>query len=386
VTQEHDLIVIGAGPGGSNAAAAALQGGLSVAQVDRRCFPRVKPCAGALTVRARRSLLVDTRAALRREFDAFELNLWSGGRNVFRHRSPLLSMFLRPELDNHLVDENRRQERFRFLDGEPVEAIEWREGAVVVRTPRHSLRARQLVGADGAYSVVNRAFGVARPLARAVAVEVNLYREELEGDPVPRPCFDFGAVDEGYGWVFPKDDHLSVGLYSLARGLKGLRGRLAAYAAAKGLAVRGDPLASFEAHLVPVGGYRLRVPEAPVYVVGDAGGFADALTGEGIYHALESGRLAGLTAVQVARGASSHRRYYRRLWRRVLSDTFLSYRLSRPFYRRLRRSLRVLGSPLVWRPLVHGFGRGATLTECLVRGGPYLAQSLLGGTAARAAD
>jgi len=47
--QTFDLIVVGAGPGGSNAAAAALDAGLTVAQIDRYSFPRVKPCAGGMT-------------------------------------------------------------------------------------------------------------------------------------------------------------------------------------------------------------------------------------------------------------------------------------------------------------------------------------------------
>ena len=60
---------------------------------------------------------------------------------------------------------------------------------------------------------------------------------------------------------------------------------------------RPDGLDGMEAFRVPVGGFSLRPPACPAYVVGDAGGFADALTGEGIYSALESGRLAGEVAV-----------------------------------------------------------------------------------------
>ena len=230
---------------------------------------------------------------------------------------------------------------------------------------------------------MNRLFRIAEPRLRATAVEVNLPRDEVEGDPAPRPCFDYGAIERGYGWVFPKDDHWSVGLYTLEGGLKDLRRRLAVYVSDKGFETRGDPLETFEAHLIPLGGYRLRVPEAPVYLVGDAGGFADALTGEGIFHALESGRLAGETAVDVAGGRASHRAYYRRLWRRVLPDTWLSYRLSRPFYAHLSRSLSLLGRSVVWRPLVEGYGRGATLSGCLLRGALYGFASWVGGTARR---
>jgi flavin-dependent dehydrogenase len=196
------------------------------------------------------------------------------------------------------------------------------------------------------------------------------------------PCFDFGAIERGYGWVFPKDDHSSVGLYTLARGVPQMRARLLEYARARGFDVSGDPLETFQGHQIPIGGHRLRVPDVPVYVVGDAGGFADALTGEGIYHALESGRLAGETVVDVARGRATHRRYYRRLWRSVLPDTWLTYRLSRLFYQDVGRALRVIERPLVWRALVQGSAEGATFTGSLLRGAYFYARSFAGGGAA----
>jgi flavin-dependent dehydrogenase len=115
---------------------------------------------------------------------------------------------------------------------------------------------------------------------------------------------------------------------------------------------------------------------APVYVVGDAGGFADALSGEGIYHALESGRLAGLTAVEHAHGQGTYRRYYRRLWRSVLPDTLLTYVLSRFFYQHIAGSVRVLQHPLVWRPFVEGYAAGATLAQSLALGGYFQLSSL----------
>src|SRR6185503_12734603 len=120
-------------------------------------------------------------------------------------------------------------------DGEPVRALEWRAPRFHLRTARRELVARQLVGADGANGLVNRVFPVGRPRGRAVAVELVLAREALASDPVPRPCFDFGALPGGYGWVFPKEHELSIGLYTLARGLKDLRERLARYLADKGI-------------------------------------------------------------------------------------------------------------------------------------------------------
>ena len=335
---EYDVIVVGAGPGGSNAVAVALNAGLKVAQIDRYRFPRVKPCAGGMTIRACRALQLELAQSVRYSSKSIEMNLWNGRGNRFSNRLPILKMVLRPDFDNELVRQNRQSPLLSFFDGERVTDITHSK-TFVVTTDRRRLTANQLVGADGAQSIVNRIFKISTPRASAVAIETNVYRKSARIKKELTPCFDFGVIDRGYGWVFPKDDHWSVGLYTFARGIKDLRKQLVAYIDAKGFVLDDEPTLAFEAHNIPVGGFLLRYPNAPVYIVGDSGGFADALTGEGIYHALESGRLAGETIVAVAKGKSSHRRYYRRLWRTVLPDTFLTYYGAKKFYRHLGWSI-----------------------------------------------
>ena len=373
-----DVLVIGAGPGGSNAAALALRHGLTVAQVDRCSFPRVKPCGGGFTVKSSRALRFDPEPILRGEFNDVQVNLWQRKVNRFSHPgSALLRMVERAEFDSWLVDRNLNSPGFCFFDRERVLEIRY-DGLFRVRTSDRVLLGRQLIGADGAYSLVNRTFSIARPKGRAVAVEVTLPRDRASLPQDSPPCFDLGAVQRGYGWVFPKDDHLSVGLYTYRWGLKGLRERLLAYIAAKGLTPRHADALHFDAHQVPVGGYRLTRSTLPLYMVGDAGGFADALTGEGIYHAVESGRIAGETAVAVhGGGARRAADYRRRLWRSVLPDTLLTYQASRVCYRHLRAGTRTLAAPGVWRTLIEGYADAATFTASAGRAPEYILRSLI---------
>ena len=378
----RDILIVGAGPGGSNAARVALDGGLSVVQIEAQRFPRAKPCAGGITRKAERALALDIRPSLRGTSDTIEFNSWRKRTNRFTARGgrdgapedALVSFVSRAEFDADLVRQNGRSARFEFSDGERVEHVEF-DGVFRVRTSRRVLAARQLIGADGAYSIVNRAFAVARPRMLATATEVNVPRSRLLVSARLVPSVDYGVVEGGYGWIFPKDDHLSIGLYTLAPKARRLRERLVGYMLAKGVRPQGDPLEGLQAHRIPVGGFRMRTPDAPVYMVGDAAGLADALTGEGIYHALESGRLAGETAALVAAGKASHRSYYRRLWRSVLPDTALTYALSTQFHRNADRSLRLLERAFVWRPLTYGYARGATFTACVLRGVSYLVRS-----------
>ena len=362
---DFDLIIVGAGPGGSNAASVALDAGLRVIQIDAARFPRVKPCAGGITLKAAGALRYSLEPSVCRTFNAIEFNFWNTRRNRFTHPGPVLHTICRPEFDNRLVKENLSRPGFTFVDGRRVTSVEY-DRRFVVRTEAGTVTGAQLIGADGAHSIVNRAFRIAAPRALATAVEINIPHPRARMPPDAVPCLDYGAIPQGYGWVFPKDDHWSVGLYTLSRRTPDIRERLMAYIRSKDLPAI-DRLEGMEAFRVPVGGFRLRAPACPAYVVGDAGGFADALTGEGIYYALESGRLAAEAALDVAGGRDSHHAYYRRLWSSVLGDTALSYFLARAFYRDVDRGMAILESPLVWRPLVEGAARGATLSESLLK-------------------
>jgi geranylgeranyl reductase family protein len=381
---DFDLCVVGAGPAGSSAAAAALARGLSVLQVDAAAFPRVKPCAGGLTTRAVRALPLELGPLARGEHREFEFNAW-GARGVrYSCSAPLLTMVDRPALDQRMVEANRASPRLAFHGGTRVRVLAFVDGRFELRTEHALFRAAQLVGADGANGLVRRTFPRSRPRGRAVAVEINLPAEALAAQPVVDPCFDFGVLPRGYGWVFPKDGLVSVGLYSLADGLSGLRERLLAYLAAKGLRCRVDPLACFEAHTIPLGGHDLVADDVPVYLAGDAAGLADALTGEGIYHALASGRVAGELAADVAAGRASPREYRARLEEPVLGDTRWSWRLAGPFYRQPALALRLLDASGLWRPLVHGTGSGVGLKRSLVRALAFGWSSLRTRSVARA--
>ena len=234
-TTVYDVIV---GRGRARAARRRLPsrsiGGLSVAQLDRYAFPRMKPCGGGITIKSSNALRFDPWPMVRGEARAVEFNVWQKRQNRFsRSVERPLRMVVRPEFDNWLVAENRKRSGFQFFDAERVLEIGHEASLFPVRTARRTFRARQLVGADGAYSVVNKLFRVTEPKGMAVAVEVALRRDETTLAEATPPCFDFGAIGQGYGWVFPKDDHWNVGLYTLDKH-RDLRAALLRYVEQKG--------------------------------------------------------------------------------------------------------------------------------------------------------
>jgi flavin-dependent dehydrogenase len=336
----------------------------------------MKPCGGGVTIKSTNALPSGLAEPFNGESRSIEFNVWQKRQNRFtRASTTLLRMVVRPEFDNWFDAENRKRPGCQFFDDERVLEIAF-DGTFAVRTTKQVLQARHLVGADGAYSMVNKQYRVTEPKGFAVAVEVALSRDDAEHLGDIAPCFDFGAIARGYGWVFPKRDHWNIGLYTLDKS-KNLREALVVYIAKKGFRVRGDPLATFEAHQFPYGGYRVAIPDAPVYIVGDAGGFGDPIMGEGIYHALESGRIAGETIADCVAGRASHATYYERLKPSVLMDTFVTYQVSREFYRNVDKALTILENPFIWRPFVEGYAAGATFSRSIAKAWWLLPKSVV---------
>ena len=158
-----------------------------------------------------------------------------------------------------------------------------------------------------------------------------------------------------------------------------MRDKLSKYLESKGFPEGDGLLSNLKSHRYPVGGYSMRTPDLPVYVVGDAGGLAEAVTGEGIFAALQSGRIAGevLCAVHAGRGVPKD--YYRRLKTTVLVDTYLSYQAARLFYRNTGGWINFLANPLIWRPFALGLAEGRTLAQSFLFSFLYFVQSFRRG-------
>lgn len=370
-----DVVIVGAGPAGSNAATVALKAGLSVIQIDKASFPRLKPCAGGLTTKSLNSVQLPIDSMIRKQSNLVECNIWNGEVNQLFHKKIVISMVVRPEFDNFLVEQNSKQKSFVFLDNNAVKGVSYNGQYFTVNTEKGPIIGQQLIGADGANGLVNRTFKITKPRL-AYAVEINPRNNLLETKKELHPCIDLCVLRQGYGWIFPKDDQHSIGLYSLTSGIPKIKLLLKEYLRVKGIRIEGDPLATFEAHPIPVAGYRINTPQAPVYIVGDAGGFADAILGEGIYYALESGRLAGLTAVSVNKKSGAHTDYYKAIRSSILPDTFLTYWLARQFiYGEYRGVGWQIGKRLLQRLLLESYAEGLTFTEGLLKAGIYIPKS-----------
>jgi geranylgeranyl reductase family protein len=288
--QHWDVLIAGAGPAGSAAAIHLARGGARVLLADKAHFPRDKPCGGGLTGRALRHAPCDVAPVVEHVVDRFRLRLRYGREFTRHHREPLILMTQRRRLDAYLAEHAAKAGAHLRL-GSGVADLALEDNGVVARVGAERVRADTLVGADGANGVVARTAQLGADITRGVALEGNaswavLGREPYEATAV----IELGIVPGGYGWVFPKGDHANVGVGGWGSEGPRLRDHLAALARAHGLA--HDSLTDVKGHRLPMRRPGAAARAGRVVVVGDAAGLVDPLSGDGIYEAFVSGRLA----------------------------------------------------------------------------------------------
>ncbi|WP_411277317.1 geranylgeranyl reductase family protein [Gaiella sp.] len=286
-----DVLVVGAGPAGSATAIHLARSGASVLLADRATFPRDKACGGGVTGRALRQVPCDITPVVERVVDTFELRL--NHTRSFRRTStaPLILMTQRRRLDAFLA-EQAVTAGARFQDGARVENIVIGEVGVSATVGGDTITADVLVGADGANGTVAKAAGLDAGIERGVALEGNVPWAVLDEERYATTAVvEVGAPAGGYGWLFPKGDHANLGVGGWATEGPRLRDHLARLAHA--YSVDPDAITGLRGHRLPMRRIGASTPASRrVILVGDAAGLVDPLSGDGMYEAFVSARLA----------------------------------------------------------------------------------------------
>jgi geranylgeranyl reductase family protein len=295
---EWDVAVIGAGPAGLAAANASALTGARTVVLERAEHPRYKTCGGGL-IGTSLAAIPGTPIPVKDEIYAATFTRNSRHEFTRKHDCPILKMVMRDEFDDAL----RRRAVANgavLLQRAPVRAVS-QEPLFARATLANgaSITAQVVVGADGSSGVTARHVGVD-------FCQVDLGLEVEIRVPVPvrqvwrgRVLLDWGQIPGSYGWVFPKDDRLTVGVIAA----RGSGEQTKTYL--RDILYHHN-LASFErvhdsGHLT-----RCRTEGSPlrrgrVLVAGDAAGLLEPWTREGISFALRSGALAGAAAAEAAR-------------------------------------------------------------------------------------
>jgi geranylgeranyl reductase family protein len=285
-----DVLVVGAGPAGSVTAIRLAHSGARVLLVDKARFPRDKPCGGGLTGRALKHLPCDVGPVVEHVVDRMVVRAGYGGKVARSSPDPLIVMTQRRRLDLHLA-EHAAAAGADFRDGIHVGDLEIEDSGVTARVGGSLVRAAYLIGADGANGVVARHAGLGGGIVRGVALEGNVRWETLRREPYDATAWvELGVVSGGYGWVFPKGDHANLGVGGWMSEGPLLRTHLDRLAKAHG--VEPSALESVRGHRLPMRELGAPAARGRVLLVGDAAGLVDPLSGDGMYEAFVSAKLA----------------------------------------------------------------------------------------------
>jgi geranylgeranyl reductase family protein len=278
----YDVAIVGAGPAGSTAAYRLATAGASVLLLDKATFPRDKPCGGGVTGRAARLLPFSIEPVVEDVVDRMDCGLRYRHRFSRRARGTLAYMTQRRRLDHFLL-QKAAEAGADVREGETADARE--------------LEARVVIGADGCNGSSAKQLGLADGVVHGVALEANYPHEARFAGAM---LLEIAVIRGGYGWIFPKGDHVNVGVGGNEEEGPRLRAELRRMCEEYGI----DPDAATDLR-----GYRLplrlpgtRLARGRTAVIGDAAGLVDPFSGDGMYEAFLSARLVADATLDVLAG------------------------------------------------------------------------------------
>lgn len=353
------VAVIGGGPAGAMAASRIAQTGARTILLDEK-LAWEKPCGGGLTYRAysRYPFLMENSARKRR-IHRTVLAEPGTGTATMHLRQPLL-VYSRVDLNQLLL--SRAQSHGAEIEQERVHSIERRSDGWRVLTRHGTVEADYLIVATGARNPL-RSFGTQWTAVDTMCA-LGYYLPQTQ-DHID---IQFYPGFEGYIWVFPRCDHLSVGICGRGMPASQMRKRLDNYLLERNLPTRE---AVFYGHLIPAlesrSWPRNRIAGEGWMAVGDAAGLVDPVTGEGIYYAIRSGEVAAEALLDHGKTATAaHESYRARIDGEFMTDLAYGADLARRFFLE-----KVLSRPVPAK-MIELMRRSPTMTE--------IVQDLFAGT------
>jgi flavin-dependent dehydrogenase len=256
-----------------------------------------------------------------------------------------------------LMTQRRRLDTF-LVEQAVVAGTEFRDGVRVAIESERELRidgkpvhVDALIGADGANGITARTLRLGGDIVNGVALEGNLPYEELPpGNWRGMLVLELATVPGGYGWIFPKGDHVNVGVGGWGEEGPRLRQHLRVLCEHYGIELR--QLTELRGHRLPMRRPQTALARGRALLVGDAAGVLDPVSGDGIYEAFVTARLATDHTLALLEGRMEHLESYDTAVRRELDPlSSAGWGAKKALDRFPRAVFTVMRLPFTWRVL-----------------------------------
>ncbi len=215
---KYDVIIIGAGVAGASAAYELAISGANVIVLEKEKLPRYKTCGGGVVHRAIEKLPFTIDGVVERNVKT--INIYDHETDLFfnvTREKPVIIMMMRADLDNLIISEAVKKGA-KVNDGVKAIRVVNNNEDVEVVTGSTTLKADFVIAADGASGISAKIAGMNKNIFKVPAIECEIYLADDQFDYYKKSTrFDFGFIPHGYAWVFPKKDHLSIGIASMKK-------------------------------------------------------------------------------------------------------------------------------------------------------------------------
>ncbi|NCT09190.1 MAG: geranylgeranyl reductase family protein [Flavobacteriia bacterium] len=332
--KHFEVAIIGSGPSGASTAFYLGKQGIPTVIIEKETLPRYKTCGGGFVHRGRKNMPFDISEVIEREFFTVDSYFVNNPNTCYKSSKdqPIITMIMRDAFDN-LIVEKAKEFGVTLLENHKLMSVCFNGKSSILKTSKGEISANFIIAADGVLSPTAKMCGWTadtRKLIPALEYEVTVSEEDFERLS-KSVRFDIDAVPYGYAWCFPKKNHLSLGVLTTKKGKINLKDYYKTYLQILGLQ-----------NMIKEDAHGFQIPIAPrtdgfvknnVFLIGDAAGFAEPITAEGISNAILSGKYVAEALIESKLNCElAKKNYEEKLKIRLLPELKSGLLLSKFFY------------------------------------------------------
>ncbi len=289
---KFDVVIIGGGPSGAMSGIELQKKGIKTCIIDKSTFPREKLCGGLLTQKSIDLIKKYCPDIKHEDFiveNTHKVDFYHKEQKVTTFETDTAYFFTERKIFDFLLIQKYKRLGGTLFENKRIrkDDIDLKGNAIQIDTEIFNYKV--LIGADGCNSILTKKKQIKR--LDSFCLEGELKKESIEEEEF---SIYFGGVKNGYGWYFPKKDYYSVGIGG-DNSNKSVKKQAELFFEK----ISSESISNIKGASIPSGRlFNYRKFNNNTLMVGDAAGFTDPITGEGLYYALLSGVYAAEATIE----------------------------------------------------------------------------------------